>query len=298
MERYFDVGNIGVSNKIILVTGATSGIGLEVASVLLRAGAVVILGTRSGRVRNRVKKLLQNPGASLLPLDLADTGNIEAAVELLKDKFDRVDILINNAGIMEPPYALTRQGFESQFGVNYMGHCVLTLLLLRNFPSLARVVTVSSLAAQHGVLQFESFRDHPNYDKSASYCQSKLANLVFGLELNERLQAAGSHTRSVVAHPGYARTRLQRHAKGVLRKAHILLTRQLRAQSAAAGALPILFAATDEQATGTEYYVPGGPLQLSGEPIKVAHPGLEVDPAIRAKLWAYTENQTNLKLEI
>ena len=144
MEAPFDASNPGVNNKIILVTGATSGIGLEVASAFLKGGAIVILGARSGKGGDRVKKMLKNSRAFLLPMDLADTGSIEAAVDLIRGKFKRVDILINNAGIMEPPYSLTEQGFETQFGVNYIGHYVLTMLVLRYFPSIERIVTVSS----------------------------------------------------------------------------------------------------------------------------------------------------------
>lgn len=297
MRSYFDAARLGVANKTVLVTGATSGIGLEVASALLRGGAVVILMTRSEKTGNRVKKLLHNPNAHLLHCDLADTDSIKAAVDSLKVKFKQIDILINNAGVMEPDYSLTAQGFETQFGVNYIGHYALTMLLLQHFTDIERIVTVSSLAAQQGSLNYETFKDHINYAKSDAYRQSKLANLIFSLELNQRFKAIGSKTISTAAHPGYAKTKLQRHVKGLIRKAHVLYTQQLNAQSPASGAMPILFAATDENATGTEYYVPGGPSQLSGKPIKATHPAIEIASSARTKLMRYTALQTDLKWE-
>jgi NAD(P)-dependent dehydrogenase (short-subunit alcohol dehydrogenase family) len=277
--------------KTILITGSTSGIGLEVAKALLNNGATVIMVSKSNAVTKTARQLSQHPHAYLYKIDLADLEQTKAAVESLRERFKTIDILINNAGIMEPEYGLTKQGFESQFGINYMGHFALTNFILNGYPELERVVTVSSLTALNSALDYNTFKDHKPYFKNKSYGQSKLANLIFSVELSRRLSASGSRTISVAAHPGYARTRLQRHVKGFLRKMHVLFNQYVKAQSAKNGALPILFATTDPAAKGNEYYVPGGEFQLKGNPIKVENPALRLDTEVASQLWKYSANQ-------
>lgn len=274
--------------KTILITGSTSGIGLEITKAFLNLGARVIMGAKTMRISKAARKLSQHENAHLIIIDLGDLEQIKQAVLSLNQQFQSLDILINNAGIMEPDYSLTKQGFESQFGVNYLGHFALTMHILKMYPELERVVTVSSLAATNARLQFDTFKAHSPYNKSSSYCQSKLANLIFSLELNKYLINSGSQTRSVAAHPGYSRTQLQRHVKGIVRKTHVLITKYLKAQSAKNGALPIILAATDPSASGNEYYVPGGKYHLKGKPVKIEHPALILKAEVSSLLWNYS----------
>ena len=280
-----------MAGKTILITGSTSGIGLEVSRALLIGGAKVIMATKSNDLTRSAKKLIQHPNAYECKIDLADLEQIKAAVKKLNQDFITIDILINNAGVMEPDYALTKQGFESQFGINYLGHFALTNLMINSYPKLERIVSVSSLTALNSSLNYQTFKDHEPYLKSKSYGQSKLAILIFCDVLSKLLSNSGSHTISVVAHPGYSRTRLQRHAKGALRKVLVFFNKYLKAQSAKNGALPILFAACDPTATGNEYYVPGGESQLKGAPIKVENPAVRLGDELGTLLWKYSTTE-------
>jgi NAD(P)-dependent dehydrogenase (short-subunit alcohol dehydrogenase family) len=288
--------NHNLHNKTVLITGSTSGIGLETAKAFIKLGAKVIMGTKTNIIPKAARKISQHENAQLFTIELDDLDQIKQSVSSLSVQFPSIDILINNAGIMEPNYNLTKQGFESQFGVNYLGHFALTIEILKKFPNIQRVVTVSSLTALNSTLQFNTFKDHSPYCKRKSYGQSKLANLIFSLELNKRLGDSGSRTISVAAHPGYSRTNLQRHVEGVLRKTYVLINKYLRAQSAKNGALPILFAANDPLATGNEYYVPNGELQLKGNPIKVEHPAMRIHSDVASLLWKYSETETGITL--
>lgn len=286
-----------MTGKTVFITGATSGIGFELSKKLLKDGATVVLGSKSNQVSQRVRKLLRNPHAHILKCDLSDLDSVKDAVENLAKQFERLDILVNNAGIMCPPYSLTKQGFESQFGINYLGHYALTILLLQRFDHLERIITVTSLAALNGSLDANTIKEHSNHNAYNSYAQSKLANMLFSYGLNEHLKINGySRTISLGAHPGYARTKLQRHVTGPLRKMHSKWTQLSKAQSAKSGTRSILNAIADNDATPEDYYVPGKANELKGEAKKIKHPALNYDPSIFELLWNISITETKVSL--
>ena len=201
--------------RIALITGANSGLGLETARALKRCGATVVLACRSPRKAERAKQeLLQerDGGAvDLVDLDLADLNSVQQAVATVGERYGCLDLLINNAGVMAPPRRTTAQGHELQFGVNHLGHMALTqalLPLLQNRPD-PRVVTVTSGAQYFGKIRWDDPSWSKSYDRYGAYGQSKLANVMFALELDARLRKQGSPIRSLAAHPGIARTELQ-----------------------------------------------------------------------------------------
>ena len=203
------------SGRLALITGASSGLGLETARALVRRGATVVLGCRSRQRSEQARTSLLADAAGgaidLLDLDLADLASVRAAARELADRYGRLDLLINNAGVMGLPRSLTSDGFEMQFGVNHLGHYALTMALLpllRARPA-SRVVTVTSGAQYFGRIAFDDLQGERRYDRWAAYGQSKLANVMFALELQQQLLAAGADVLSLAAHPGIARTNLQ-----------------------------------------------------------------------------------------
>ena len=283
------------SGRLALVTGASSGLGLETARALLQRGATVLLGCRDpGRAAAAMGQLLEvspSPGSiEALPLDLADLGSVAAAARTLADDHGRLDLLINNAGVMALPRQLTIDGFERQFGTNHLGHLALTLLLLpllRQRPG-ARVVTVTSGAQYFGHIDFDDLQGERRYDRWRAYGQSKLANVMMALELQRRLEAEGSPLLSLAAHPGVARTNLQvasAAASGNWLEPRLVGLLAPLAQPAAAGALPQLYAATAPAARGGGHYAPDGLGGLRGWPTAAppAAAALDVDQCRR--LW-------------
>ncbi|NNK07691.1 MAG: SDR family NAD(P)-dependent oxidoreductase, partial [Myxococcales bacterium] len=257
------------SGRIAIVTGANSGIGFETARVLAEKGATVVMACRNLDKANPKAEEIRtaNPGAmvEVMQLDLSDLESVKRFAQEFRGKYQRLDLLINNAGIMVPPYGQTAQGFETQFGVNHLGHFALTgalLGLITNTPG-SRIVTVSSVAHLFGKIDFSDLNWENGYKAQAAYGQSKLANLLFTYELQRRLAAAGKDTLAVAAHPGWTETNLQVHAKGVK-----FLNRFL-AQAPPMGALPTLYAATAPDVNGAEYFGPSGFLEMNGPPKKV-----------------------------
>ena len=248
------------SGRIALITGANSGLGLESARALAAQGATVVLACRSRRkgeaARNElIGSVRSGGGLEVLELDLADLQSIRRASQWLAEQYGRLDLLLNNAGVMAPPRTLTRDGFELQFGTNHLGHFALTLLLLplMRGRSEARVVTVTSGAQYFGRIAFDDLAAEQRYDRWAAYSQSKLANVMLALELQERLAADGSGVVSLAAHPGLARTNLQPAsvaANGSKLEALSYRLMDPLFQSAAMGALPQLHAATAPIAKG------------------------------------------------
>ncbi|NIB38086.1 SDR family NAD(P)-dependent oxidoreductase [Pseudomaricurvus alkylphenolicus] len=283
------------AGKVALITGANTGLGFEVARVLAAKGAEVLIACRSeSKAMNAIDQIQrESPGAKLhfQPLDLSNLASIrEAAVHLAA--LPRLDLLINNAGIMIPPYELTADGFESQFGVNHLGPFALTGLLLGklNRTPGARVVNTSSLAGRDGRILFEDINAKTGYEAMERYRMSKLANLLYSLELNRRLKATGSHCISVACHPGIADTELSRHMPGWF----TLLTPLVRAlfNTPAQGAWPTLQAATDLTLKGGEYCGPSRRKQTSG-PARVVPSGRHSLTTLR-KLWDLSVKMTGV----
>jgi protochlorophyllide reductase len=283
------------SGRLALVTGASSGLGLETARALVARGATVILGCRSRpkaeRARQELLPAAAHGGAvDLLDLDLADLTSVVGAARQVAERYGRLDLLINNAGVMGLPRSLTHQGFERQFGINHLGHFALTLALLpllRGRPD-ARVVTVTSGAQYFGRIDFDDLQGERRYDRWKAYGQSKLANVMFAIELQRRLEAEGAGMLSLAAHPGLARTNLQPASVAASGSWVEPLAYRLMAplfQSAAMGALPQLFAATAPQVTPGGHYGPDQWGGLRGWPTAVRVAPAALDPGQRERLW-------------
>ena len=287
------------AGRTAVITGASSGIGFEAARVLAQRGARLILGCRDqAKARNAVTRIAAiAPGADIgvVPLDLASLDSVRAAARQIRSGCAGIDLLINNAGVMMPPYGRTADGFELQIGINHLGHFALTGLLLDRLAGPgSRVVTVSSNAHRYGEINFDDLQSEHHYRRDAGYGQSKLANLMFSYELQRRLQAAGSPAIAVAAHPGLTRTDLARYLSRVMTAFYVLVERPL-AQRAAMGALGTLRAATDPAVRGGEYY---GPTRWRGErgyPDRISSSERSHDEAAQRRLWRDSERLTGVR---
>lgn len=290
--------------KFAVVTGANSGLGLHTASALAAKGARVVLACRDAAKADAAMQQIraQVPAAQLefLPLDLADLASVRRFADTLLQRETRLDLLCNNAGVMALPQRKTRDGFEMQVGTNHLGHFALTgllLPLLQQTPG-ARVVTVSSLAHHLGRIRLDDLNWERGYSKWPAYGQSKLANLMFALELGRRLQKTASGTISVAAHPGYAATNLQfagpAMENSALGKLGMKLGNAVFSQPAAAGAWPSLRAATAADVRSGEFYGPRGFQQLQGPPARCKTSRRAQDEAVAAQLWALSERLTGV----
>lgn len=285
------------TGKTIFITGANAGLGFETAKVLAGKNARVLIGCRSRQKAEiaRSEILVEHPDADIdiVSLDLASLDSVAKAAEVVA-KEPRLDILINNAGIMVPPYELTKDGFESQFGVNHLGPFALTGLLLdklRTSPN-ARVVSTASIAHKRGKILFDDINAEKHYSAIPRYAMSKIANLYFGYELQRRLTTAGDNTISVIAHPGIADTELSRYVPRPLQKL-IPIMRPLM-NTAAQGAWPTLCAATSDQAKGGEYYGPCKRGETAGPAIKVSSTRRSHDQDVASKLWDLSIEMTGV----
>lgn len=284
------------TGKTVIITGANSGLGLESTRALADQGAHIVMACRNtDKGWTAMAPILDaNPAAALevMPLDLADLASIRAFAEAFSSKHDRLDILMNNAGVMALPQRReTADGFEMQFGVNHLGHFALTGLLfdhLLSTPS-SRVVTISSNAHKFGRIQFDNLDARKSYSQWGAYCQSKLANLLFAYELQRRLDKLGADTISVAAHPGYAATNLQRASK------ISLLMNRFMAQDQVMGALPQLRAATAADVQGGEYYGPDSFFEQRGYPVKVQSNRASHDEEVARRLWSVSKKLTGVQ---
>lgn len=293
-----------LSGKTAIVTGANTGIGYETAKALYEAGADVIIAARDEQKAIAALQKMQTEtiGKGSLEtgiLNLANLSQIKAFADEFKNKHQQLDILINNAGVMIPPPSKTDDGFELQFGVNFLGHFALTghlFPLLKN-PANARVVTLSSGAATlTDGIDFNNLKLEKPYDPLREYAVSKLADLIFAYELDRRLKAAGFHIISVAAHPGVTRTDLQRHIPG--EQLEGLFAQFSAVMESWQGALPALFAATSPSVKGGEFFGPDGEKEYVGYPALSRHntPAMN-DPALAKRLWEYAENIIQLKFQ-
>lgn len=280
-----------------IVTGANSGIGFETARELARRGAGVVLACRSeergAEAKQRIEAGLPDADVRVRKLDLADLDQVSEFAAALRAESDRLDLLINNAGVMIPPEGRTKQGSELQFGINHIGHFALTgrlLDLLLATPG-ARVVTVSSQAHRQGQLDFDDLDFERGYQAAAAYAQSKLANLLFTFELDRRLSAAGADVTAAAAHPGWTVTNLQRHSR------LIRLLNPIFGMNQAKGALPTLRAATAPDVRGGDYFGPGGFYEMRGYPERVGTSDAARSEEDAARLWAVSEKRTGVTYE-
>jgi NAD(P)-dependent dehydrogenase (short-subunit alcohol dehydrogenase family) len=287
--------------RVAVVTGANSGLGLATARELARAGARVVLATRSTQKGEDAASRIAStvPGAELDPavLDLADLDSVRAFAAAAPA---RVDLLINNAGVMAAPRRVTKQGFESQLATNHLGHFALTGLLLGRLLAAPapRVVTVSSTLHRRGTMNFDDLQGERKYSPWGAYGQSKLANLMFCFELQRRATEAGTALLSMAAHPGYAATNLQFAATDrFYEKAIGWIGNRVFAQSADMGALPTLYAATVPDLPGGTFVGPGGRSEQRGYPKVVTAAGKAYDEQAWRRLWDISEELTGVHYE-
>jgi len=280
--------------KTFVVTGANTGIGFEAAQILARKGARVLLACRdAGKAAEAIDRIEPGVDVSHLPLDLADLASVRAAAERVAQEEDRLDGLINNAGVMFPPLTRTAQGFEQQWGVNHLGPFALTALLL---PKLAetpcsRVVVTSSLAHKRGNIQWDDLNADKSYRRTLRYSDSKFANMLHFFELDRRLRAAGSPVTAIGCHPGVAATELMRHS-GVFNVFTPIFG--LFLNTAEMGAWPALQAATDPAAQGGDYYGPQGLGEARGKSGKAKRIKAATDPALARRLWDVSVEMTGI----
>lgn len=290
------------TKRVFVVTGANSGLGLATTRALATKGGHVILAVRDEGKGHRAAAEITaaHPDASLevRHLDLSDLASVRGFAERLHADHARIDVLINNAGVMAPPRTLSRQGHELQFACNHLGHFALTGLLLDLLAagSDPRVVTVSSINHRQGHIRFDDLTGERDYKPMGHYNQSKLANAVFGHELHLRLADSRSPIRSVLAHPGYTATNLQMGTPTGLWR--VLLGRignPLFAQRPADGALPQLYAATDPEVESGQFIGPGGLAELRGAPTRVRLAPVAADAETGRRLWELSEQLTDVR---
>ena len=287
------------TGKTTLVTGANAGIGFETALALYEAGAHVILACRSQKNADEaLHKLQQQPGKGTLEtgiLDLSSLISINQFAETFLNQHQQLHILINNAGVMIPPASKTAEGFELQFGVNFIGHFALTgylYPLLKATPG-SRIVTVSSMAYLRGKIDFDNLRSEIDYDPMREYCQSKLANMLFSIELQRRISAAGDSVLSVAAQPGANKTELARHMSEDAYTAAVERTGPL--MEAWQGALPSLYAAVSPDVVAGGFYSPDQDGGYRGFPAQETIAPHALDPAVAKKLWDFAEEVTSIQ---
>jgi len=300
------------SGRTALVTGANSGLGLETAAALAAHGARVLMACRNQEkaadALRRVREVATGAPPEVVPLDLADLESVRTTSETLVATEERLDLLVNNAGVMALPLRRTPQGFEMQFGTNHLGHFALTgrLLPLLTRPVTSRVVTLSSAAHRMGRMRWHDLSWQHGYRKWLAYGQSKLANLLFMAELDRRAKAhsaakGGDGLVSVAAHPGYASTHLQ--AAGPEMMGNRLMSSMMDtanrvfAQSAEHGARPTLYAATMPDVQGGAFYGPDGPGEMRGHPKEVKPSGNARNEADAARLWEVSQDLTGVSFD-
>jgi len=288
------------TGRLAIVTGASSGLGKLTAQELARKGAEVVLAVRSpGKGEAAAREIRATvPGARLevRELDLSSLASVRAFADGFTAGAQRLDLLINNAGIMQTPPRRTIDGYELQFATNHLGHFALTGLLLETLGrgDAPRVVTVSSNEHKGGHLDFDDLQLEQDYAPRKAYQQSKLANAVFGIELDRRLRAARSPILSVLAHPGYSDTNLQSTGPTGLAARLLKLGNVLLAQKADRGVLPQLYAATAPEVEGGRYYGPSGFHEMRGDPIEVQAIPDAHDPETGRRLWDVSEELTGV----
>ena len=287
-----------------VVTGANSGLGLAAARELARAGARMVLAcrdtARGEQARRDIQARALKSDVDVAELDLASLDSARTFAERLHSDYDGIDLLVNNAGVMATPRRRTADGFELQFGTNHLGHFALTGLVIDMLQGRgdARVVTVSSNAHRYGRIAFDNLGGEHRYFRWRAYGQSKLANLLFALELDRRLRAAGSAIKSVAAHPGYSATNLQHTGPPRIDELLMLVPNKVIAQSGEMGALPILYAATEPGIEGGAFIGPDGIAEQRGHPTTVSPNAAARNEETARRLWEVSEEMTGVRFEL
>jgi NAD(P)-dependent dehydrogenase (short-subunit alcohol dehydrogenase family) len=288
------------AGRTILITGANSGLGVRSAEALAARGAHVVMACRNEAKAEAARRLVTEaatgPAPTVVRLDLADLGQVREAAKEIGATVERLDVLMNNAGVMAIPRTLTAEGHEMQFGTNHLGHFALTgqlLPLLLKSPA-PRVVTTSSNAHKVGRMNWDDLDFEKGYGKWKAYSQSKLANLLFMYELDRRAEEAGSELVSVGAHPGYAATNLTDRPGKKVWNALAAFGDKVFAQSDAQGALPQLYAATMPDVVGGDYWGPAGFREMRGAPARVQSIARARDEADASGLWQISERLTGV----
>jgi NAD(P)-dependent dehydrogenase (short-subunit alcohol dehydrogenase family) len=290
--------------RTAVVTGANSGLGLATARELARHGASVVLACRNTakgeQALRDIAAAVPDARLELAELDLGSLASVQSFAERFRATHDGLDLLIDNAGVMAPPRRETEDGFELQLGTNLLGHFALTGRLIGAMEGRtdARVVILSSGAHKMGRINFDDLQSQRHYMRWRAYGQSKLADLMFALELDRRLQAAGSTVRSLAAHPGYAATNLQTAAPPALDRMIMRVSNALVAQSADMGALPTLYAATYPGLEGGSYVGPDGIGEFRGHPRIVSPSRAAQDADVAARLWTVSEELTGVRFDL
>lgn len=291
-----------LKDKVVIVTGGNSGIGYYAIEAFLKEGASVVMASRSqARAEEAIKNLqsLGLPGkVTFIPLDLMTLQSVKNFVGQFKRQFQRLDLLLNNAGIMFGDYQLTEDGFESQMATNHFGHFALTgqLLSMLN-ASQGRIVNVSSIAHRRGEIDFDNlhFQKPKSYTPWGAYSRSKLANLLFTYELDRRLKAANMPVKVVAAHPGVSKTNLLfKNAK--TQPMYNLLKYVMPLQSAKRGAIPSIEASLNETIQGGEYFGPSGWFEIGGKKARIVQSiPLSHDAVLMKKFFDVSESLTSVK---
>lgn len=293
-------------NKIFVITGSNSGLGLEATKQLALKGATVILAIRNmekGEIAvNKIKEIVPNAKLDIMHLDLSSLKSIHEFSDKFHDKYKQLHVLINNAGVMQPPKMKTEDGFELQIGVNHFGHYALTGLLfdiIKATPN-SRIISQSSFAANMGKIDFNDLNHDKKYSRTGAYGQSKLANLLFIFELDRKLKENGiTSVKSIAVHPGYTNTGLQQNGPSVNGKSFLFriysLTDKLFAQHVSMGVLPMLYAATAPDVESGDYIGPAKLMQTRGHPKRVKATKKAYIKEDAAKLWEISEEKTKVK---
>lgn len=305
-QQAWNVDSVGsLKDKVIIVTGGNTGLGFEAAKVFAQKGATVVLACRSiERAQDAKNKILtdtKNAHIDVMKLDLGSLTSIRNFAQAFKANYTRLDILLNNAGIMTIPYEKTEDGFEKQNGVNHLGHFALTAQLfdlIAKTPS-SRIVTVASMAHKYGKMDFDNYLfEHGKYSKIGSYGRSKLSNLLFTYELARRVEAKGLDIRVMAAHPGVANTELGRYMKKPLLVRPLFWMFSKVASTPYVGALPEIRACLDESAKNGQYYGPSRERKIKHQPVVVDSNKASHSLEDAKKLWTLSEQLTHVKFKV
>jgi NAD(P)-dependent dehydrogenase (short-subunit alcohol dehydrogenase family) len=301
MIKMFDINKIpSQKGRIAIVTGANIGLGYETTLALAKKDLTVIMACRNLKkaetAKKNILKLVPNAQLDLIQIDLSELDSVSKFAKTFLAKYTKLDLLINNAGVMIPPYTKTTDGFELQMAANYFGHFLLTGLLIETLMKTpnSRIVSLSSIAHKSGKINFDDLQSKKKYSPMTAYSQSKLACLMFSIELQRRLEKIGSKTISVAAHPGVSNTNLSQHIPSWLQ---IIMTpiAMMFIHEPKEAAKPTLLAALGENVKGGGYYGPTGFREMKGEPGRAFIAPQAIDKVIATNLWDISEKLTNIK---